>query len=229
MADVSINTVTKLLVDAGTVCASFHDERIRNVTVKRVRCDEIWSFCYSKAKNVPEHKRGSAGDLWTWTGLDADSKLMISWTVGGRDSEYALAFMDDLRFRLANRVQLTTDGHRAYLEAVEGAFGADVDYEMLVKLYEESPEAEKRYSPAQCIGARKTRIVGNPDSAHVSTSYTERHNLTMRMLMRRFTQLTNAISKKVENHCHSLALYFVWHNWIRLHKAHRMTLPWRPA
>jgi IS1 family transposase len=223
VADVSINTVTKLLVDAGTVCASFHDEMVRNVRAKRVQCDEIWSFCYSKAKNVPEYKRGAAGDLWTWTGLDADSKLIISWTVGGRDSEYALIFMDDLRARLANRVQLTTDGHRAYLEAVEGAFGSDVDYAMLVKLYGESPEAEKRYGPAQCIGARKTRIEGNPELAHVSTSYTERHNLTMRMQMRRFTRLTNAFSKKIDNHCHSLALYFVWYNWIRLHKAHRTT------
>lgn len=223
VADVSINTVTKLLVDAGTVCTSFHDDKVRDVRAKRVQCDEIWSFCYSKAKNVPEHKRGEAGDLWTWTGLDADSKLIISWTVGGRDSTYAMTFMDDLRSRLANRVQLTTDGHRAYLEAVEGAFGSDVDYAMLVKLYGESPEAEKRYSPAQCIGARKTRIEGNPDLAHVSTSYTERHNLTMRMQMRRFTRLTNAFSKKIDNHCHSLALYFVWYNWIRLHKAHRMT------
>lgn len=223
VVDVSINTVTKLLVDAGTVCASFHDDKVRDVRAKRVQCDEIWSFCYSKAKNVPVHKRGAAGDLWTWTGLDADSKLIISWTVGDRDSEYAMAFMDDLRSRLANRVQLTTDGHRAYLEAVEGAFGSDIDYAMLVKLYGDSPEAEKRYSPAQCIGARKTRIEGNPDLAHVSTSYTERHNLTMRMQMRRFTRLTNAFSKKIDNHCHSLALYFVWYNWIRLHKAHRTT------
>jgi IS1 family transposase len=223
VADVSINTVTKLLVDAGTVCTSFHDDKVRDVRAKRVQCDEIWSFCYSKAKNVPEGKRGEAGDLWTWTGLDADSKLIISWTVGGRDSAYAMTFMDDLRSRLANRVQLTTDGHRAYLEAVEGAFGSDVDYAMLVKLYGESPEAEKRYSPAQCIGARKTRIEGNPDLAHGSTSYTERHNLTMRMQMRRFMRLTNAFSKKIDNHCYSLALYFVWYNWIRLHKAHRTT------
>jgi len=222
-ADVSINTVTKLLVDAGTVCTSFHDEKVRDVRAKRVQCDEIWSFRHSKAKNVPEHKRGEAGDLWTWTGLEADSYLIISWTVGGRDSSYAMTFMDDLRSRLADCVQLTTDGHRAYLEAVEGAFGSDLDHAMLVKLYGESPEAEKRYSPAECIGARKPRIEGNPNLADVTTSYTERHNVTMRMHMRCFTRLTNAFSKKIDHHRHSLALYFVWYNWIRLHKAHRMT------
>jgi IS1 family transposase len=225
VVDVSINTVTKLLIDAGTIAAEFHDEKIRNVACKRIQCDEIWSFSYAKERNVRGAKSApsGAGDVWTWTGLCADSKLILSWTVGGRDSEYAMILMDDLRSRLANRVQITTDGHRAYLEAVEGAFGADIDYAMLVKLYGESSETEKRYSPAVCIGARKERIEGSPDPKYISTSYTERHNLTMRMQMRRFTRLTNAFSKKIENHCHALALYFFWYNWVRTHKAHRLT------
>jgi IS1 family transposase len=225
VCDVSINTVTKLLIDAGTVCAAFHDEKVRDVKAKRVQCDEIWTFTYSKQKNVAAAKRRDLayGDTWTWTGIEADSKLIISWLVGGRDGAYALAFMDDLRSRLANRVQLTTDGHRAYLEAVEGAFGADVDYAQLVKIYGESPEAEKRYSPAVCIGARKARVEGNPDPDHVSTSYAERHNLNMRMQMRRFTRLTTGYSKKIEHHEHMVALYTVWYNWVRLHKAHKLT------
>src|SRR5438105_3085662 len=171
VADVSINTVSKLLVDAGTACATFHDAKVRDVKARRVQCDEIWSYCYAKAKNAPTAKRLDLayGDVWTWTGLDAESKLIISWMVGGRDSDFAMGLMDDLRSRLANRVQLTTDGHRAYLEAVEGAFGGDIDYAQLVKLYGESPESAKgRYSPAECTGIRKTRIEGNPDPAHVS-------------------------------------------------------------
>lgn len=226
VADVSINTVSKLLVEAGEACAAYHDEAVRNVKAKRVQCDEIWSFCYAKQKNVATAKRQDMayGDVWTWTALDADSKLIVSYMVGGRDSEYAMGLIDDLRQRLAGRVQLTTDGHKAYLEAVEGAFGADVDYAMLVKLYGAAPEGMKgRYSPAECIGARKEPIEGNPDPKHISTSYVERQNLSMRMAMRRFTRLTNAFSKKVENHCHALSLYFVWYNFCRMHKSLRMT------
>jgi IS1 family transposase len=223
---VSINTVTKLLIDAGAACAAFHDETVREVKSRRVQVDEIWSFTYAKQKNVKTAKRQDMayGDTWTWTAIDAESKLIVSWLVGGRDSDYAMAFMDDLRSRLANRVQLTSDGHRAYLEAVEGAFGGDVDYAQLVKLYGAAPDAMKgRYSPAECIGARKERIEGSPDPKHISTSYAERQNLNMRMQMRRFTRLTNAFSKKLANHCHSLALYFVWYNWVRIHKTLKVT------
>jgi IS1 family transposase len=220
--DVSINTVAKLLVDAGKACAAFHDEKVRNVKARRVQVDEIWSFTAAKQKNVAGMKRpvDGAGDTWTWTALEADTKLLIAWLVGGRDSDCAIAFMDDLRDRLANRVQLTSDGHKAYLETVEGAFGADVDYAMLVKLYGQAAESMKgRYSPAECVGARKTAIEGNPDPAHVSTSYAERQNLTMRMQMRRFTRLTNAFSRKFENHMHMVALYTVWYNYVKQHKS----------
>lgn len=222
---VSINTVTKLLVDAGNACSAYHDEHVRNVKAKRVQCDEIWSFCYSKQKNVASAKRQDLayGDVWTWTAIDAGSKLVISYLSGGRDSSYAMGLMDDLRGRLANRVQLTTDGHRAYLEAVEEAFGEDIDYAMLVKLYGASPEGEHRYSPAECIGARKTNITGNPDRNHVSTSYVERANLTMRMSMRRFTRLTNAHSKKLANHHHAQALYFMYYNFVRINQAVKMS------
>jgi IS1 family transposase len=222
VADVSINTVSKLLVDAGKACAAFHDEKVRGVKARRVQVDEIWSFTYAKQKNVATAKRQDLayGDTWTWTAIEADSKLLISWLVGGRDGDYAMGFMDDLRSRLANRVQLTSDGHRAYLEAVEGAFGADIDYAMLVKIYGSAPDgAQGRYSPGECIGAVKHRIEGNPDPKHVSTSYAERQNLTMRMQMRRFTRLTNAFSKKFENHMHMVALYTVWYNYVKQHKS----------
>lgn len=226
LADVSINTVSKLLEDAGRACDAFHDEMVRDVKVRRVQCDEVWTFTYAKAKNVPTAKAApdGAGDSWTWTGLDADSNLIISYFVGNRDSESAMVLMDDLRSRLANRVQLMTDGLRAYLEAVEGAFGGDVDYAQLVKLYGAVPEAMKgRYSPAECIGTRKARIEGNPDPNHFSTSYSERANLTMRMHMRRFTRLTNPFSKKLANHMHMVAIYTVWYNWVRIHKSLRVT------
>jgi IS1 family transposase len=226
LTDVSINTVSKLLVDAGNACAAFHDEKVRGVKAVRVQCDEIWSFTYAKQKNVPTAKAApeEAGDTWTWTALDADTKLIVGYLVGGRDAEYANAFMDDVAARLATRVQLTTDGHGAYLAAVEGAFGADVDYAMLVKMYGAAPESARgRYSPAECTGIRKTRIEGKPDEAHVSTSYVERQNLTMRMHMRRFTRLTNAFSKKFENHTHMVAIYTVWYNWCRIHKSLRIT------
>jgi IS1 family transposase len=222
---VSINTVTKLMVEAGEACAAYHDETVRNVRSARVQADEIWSFVGAKAKNVANMKQPieGAGDVWTWTALDADSKLIISYLVGGRDSEYAMAFMDDVAARLANRVQLTTDGHRAYLEAVEGAFGADVDYAQLIKLYGAAPEGQRRYSPAECIGIRKTRIEGNPVKADVSTSYVERMNLNIRMGNRRFTRLTNAFSKKIDNHLHMLSLYFCHYNFCRVHKSLRMS------
>jgi len=228
VADVSINTVSKLLIDAGKACAAFHDANVRDVKAGRVQVDEVWSFTAAKQKNVPNMRKPveGAGDTWTWTAIEADTKLLITWLVGGRDTEYAIAFMDDLRDRLANRVQLTSDGHKAYLHAVESAFGADVDYAMLVKLYGASAESlQGRYSPPECIGARKTRIQGSPDPSHVSTSYAERQNLTMRMHMRRFTRLTNAFSKKFENHMHMVALYTVWYNYVRQHKTLKSLSP----
>ena len=226
LADVSFNTVAKLLIDAGRVCADLHDELVQGVTASRVQCDEVWSFTYAKQKNVSTAKAApqEAGDTWTWTALDADTKLIVSSMVGGRDAEYANAFMDDVASRLANRVQMTTDGHKAYLEAVEGSFGADIDYAQLIKVYGNAPETFKgRYSSADCTGIVKRTVEGQPEEKHISTSFVERQNLTMRMQMRRFTRLTNAFSKKLENHMHMVALYTVWYNFIRIHKTLRVT------
>jgi len=226
IADVSINTVTKLLVSAGKACSAFHDANLRKVRAKRVQVDAIWSFTYAKQKNVSKAKKAppNAGDTWTWTAVEADTRLIISWLVGGRDGQYAAAFMRDLRSRLLNRVQLTSGGHQVYVDAIEAAFGADIDYGRLVKLLGVAPElASGHRSPAGRMSIRKERIEGNPDPKHVSTSYAERQNLTMRMHMRRFTRQTNAFSKKLENHSHMVALYAVWYNFVKIHSALRMT------
>ncbi len=220
----SKGAVLKLLAEVGAACLDFHDRKVRDVRSKRVQCDEIWAFCYAKEKNVPDQHKGTFGygDVWTWTAIDADTKLCVSWNVGNRDAQSAYSFIHDVAERLHNRVQLTTDGLKAYLEPVEDAFGGDIDYAMLVKLYGASQE-ETRYSPAQCIGTRVQTITGNPKAQHISTSYVERQNLTMRMNMRRFTRLTNAFSKKVENLMHAISLHFFYYNFVRIHQTLRVT------
>jgi IS1 family transposase len=224
MTGVAKNTILKLLADLGTACVEYQDRALRNLTCKRIQCDEIWQFCYAKEKNVPEELRGKFGfgDVWTWVAIDADTKLVPTFLLGNRDARAAKAFMDDLAARLASRIQLTTDGLRVYLEAVEGAFGCEVDYAMLVKLYGASQE-ETRYSPAECIGCQTSVISGTPKPQNISTSYVERQNLTMRMGMRRFTRLTNGFSKKIENHFYSVAIHFMHYNFCRIHKSLRVT------
>ena len=224
LTGVSKTTILKLLEDCGQAFAEYQDAAFRNLPCKRLQVDEIWSFNHCKQRNVAAAKRApaEAGDIWTWVAIDADTKLIPSWLVSNRGGDAAKVFISDLAGRLVNRVQLTSDGHRSYLEAVEEAFGADVDYAMMVKTYSDAPGAG-RYSPGVCIGAEKRRVEGRPDMAHVSTSYAERSNLTIRMHDRRFTRLTNAFSKKAENHAHSVALNFMYYNFVRMHITLRCT------
>lgn len=225
LTGVAKNTVARLLVDLGAACSAFQAETLVNLPCQRLQCDEIWSFVGAKDKNVPAEKQGTfgIGSVWTWTAIDADTKLCVGWLVADRSAGAAYEFMQDVAARLRNRVQLTTDGHKPYLAAVEGAFGADIDYATLTKLYGVDPQAEHRYSPPVCLGCELKVVTGTPDPKHISTSYVERQNLTMRMSMRRFTRLTNAFSKKVENHAAAVALYFMWYNFGRVHQTIRVT------
>ena len=224
MTGKSKNTIAKLLVELGEACSRYQHETIRNVRSNRVQCDEIWSFVGAKQRNASEEQKAQGwGDVWTWTAIDADSKLILSFRLGARDGATAYEFIQDLAGRLANRVQLTTDGHKPYLSAVEDAFGADIDYAMLIKIYGGSGDVDTRYSPAKCLGAVPHEVTGNPNPKHISTSYVERQNLTMRMSMRRFTRLTNAFSKKLENHAAMVALYFMYYNFGRVHQTLRVT------
>lgn len=227
MTGVSKHTVLNLLEDLGCACAEYHNRNVRNVKAKRVEVDEIWQFCYAKEKNVPADKQGKFGygDVWTTTGIDADSKLIISYLVARRDAKAAHEFMQDLRSRISNRIQMTTDGHKVYVNAVEDAFGSEIDYAMLIKIYGAplQEDSSTRYSPATCIDCKTAVITGDPDPAKICTSYVERQNLTMRMSMRRFTRLTNGFSKKVENHGHAVALHFMYYNYVRIHKTLRVT------
>lgn len=222
---VSKTTIAKLLVDVGNACSEYQDKTLRNLPCKRIQCDEVWSFCYSKKKNVPEKFKGQFGygDVWTWTAICADTKIVPSWLIGDRSFVTAKAFIKDLESRLSSRIQLTTDGYTAYLEAVESSFGDDIDYTMLDKLYGAEKISDTKYSPAKCLGIRKKKINGNPDKKHESTSYVERQNLTLRMQMRRFTRLTNAFSKKLENLKAALALHFAHYNFMRVHSSLQVT------
>jgi IS1 family transposase len=232
MTGAAKNTVVKLLVDLGAACAEYQDQVFRELPCQTIQCDEIWSFCYSKQKNVPEQHKGTFGygDIWTWTAIDADTKLVPSWLVGERTFDDAFAFLTDLEARISGPIQLTTDGYHVYVQAVEQAFRHTwVDYAMLQKLYGADPAAEKRYSPAVCIGRKTEEVFGNPDPAKISTSYVERQNLTMRMGMRRFTRLTNAFSKKVENLTHAVSLHYMHYNFARPHKTLANPYPRTPA
>jgi IS1 family transposase len=225
MTGVSKPTILKLLADIGCACAAYHHDRVRNIAAKRVQCDETWAFCYSKQKNVPALKLGQFGygDVWTWVATDADTKLVISYMLGLRDAGYGTEFMKDVASRLSTRVQLTSDGHRAYLAAVPDAFGEEIDYAQLVKLYGVENPGAARYSPSACTGCIRRGVSGDPDPHHISTSFVERQNLSMRMGMRRFTRLTNGFSKKVENYGHAVALYFMYYNFCRVHQTLKQT------